>query len=257
MKIKTYKQMIADALSEVSEIFPWDLEENDNPAKILLDIREPYEFESMHIKDSINVPRGILEQSCEWDYEETEPELVRARDREIIVVCRSGYRSVLAAHAMQLLGYQSVVSLQTGLRGWKDFDQPLVDGKGADVDLDDADEYFTPGSILDMKVEHRSPLTHGLGERANVLFSRSPVFSLAPGSDVTRIGWFDTDEPLRSGWAWGQEHLEDGVAMAEADVGEGKLYLFGPEIVRRAEPHGTFKFLFNGIYYGGAESVRF
>ena len=40
--------------------------------------------------------------------------------------------------------------------------------------------------------------------------------------------------------------------MAEAHVGKGKLFLFGPEITFRAQPHGTFKFLFNGIYYGPA-----
>ena len=34
----------------------------------------------------------------------------------------------------------------------------------------------------------------------------------------------------------------------EADVGRGKLLLFGPEITFRAQPHGTFKFLFNGVY---------
>ena len=98
----------------------------------------------MHIAGSLNVPRGILESACEWDYEETVPELVRAREREIVVVCRSGYRSVLAAHSLQVLGYTNVVSLQTGLRGWKDYDQPLEDGAGNAVDLDDADVYFTP-----------------------------------------------------------------------------------------------------------------
>jgi rhodanese-related sulfurtransferase len=143
MKIKTYKQMIADALSEVSEIFPWDLEENDNPAKILLDIREPYEFESMHIKDSINVPRGILEQSCEWDYEETIPELVCCREREIIVICRSGYRSVLAAYTMKQMGYSNVKSLKTGLRGWNDYELPMVDKDENSVAIETADDYFS------------------------------------------------------------------------------------------------------------------
>jgi rhodanese-related sulfurtransferase len=104
----------------------------------------PDEFAAMHIDGSLNVPRGILESACEWDYEETVPELVRARDREVVVVCRSGYRSIMAAHAMNLLGYQDVCSLQTGLRGWKDYEQPLVDAAGEAVDLDDADRYFTP-----------------------------------------------------------------------------------------------------------------
>ena len=144
--MKNFIEMVRGCLSDVREIMPWDLEERmrDNPELLILDVREPQEFEAMHIAGSINVPRGILESACEWDYEETIPELVQAREREIVVVCRSGYRSVLAAHSMQVLGYGDVVSLQTGLRGWKDYDQPLEDGAGNDVDLDDADVYFTP-----------------------------------------------------------------------------------------------------------------
>jgi rhodanese-related sulfurtransferase len=144
--MKNFIEMVRGCLSDVREIMPWDLEERlqDNPDLLIVDVREPQEFEAMHIAGSINVPRGILESACEWDYEETVPELVQAREREVVVVCRSGYRSVLAAHSMQVLGYRDVVSLQTGLRGWKDYDQPLQDGGGNEVDLDDADVYFTP-----------------------------------------------------------------------------------------------------------------
>nr|WP_222932279.1 rhodanese-like domain-containing protein [Allochromatium humboldtianum] len=135
---------------------PWDLEERiqANPELLIVDVREPEEFAAMHIEGSINVPRGILESACEWDYEETVPELVQAREREIVVVCRSGYRSVLAAHSMNVLGYTNVVSLKTGLRGWKDYEQPLVDDEGRPVDLDDADVYFTPR----LRPEQRRPI---------------------------------------------------------------------------------------------------
>ncbi len=44
--------------------------------------------------------------------------------------------------------------------------------------------------------------------------------------------------------------------MLEAAVGKGKLFMFGPLIAFRAHPHGTFKFLFNGIYYGNAVPVK-
>lgn len=144
--MKNFLELIKECLGDVKEIMPWDLEERlrENPDLLLLDVREPPEFAAMHIDGSLNVPRGILESACEWDYEETEPELVRAREREIVVVCRSGYRSILATHAMTVLGYRHVASLQTGLRGWKDYEQPLVDGDGNAVDLDDADRYFTP-----------------------------------------------------------------------------------------------------------------
>jgi rhodanese-related sulfurtransferase len=144
--MKNFIEMIRGCLTDVREIMPWDLEERmqENPDLMILDVREPNEFDAMHIAGSLNVPRGILESACEWEYEETEPELVQAREREVVVVCRSGYRSVLAANSLQVLGYKDVVSLETGLRGWKDYDQPLEDANGQPVDLDDADVYFTP-----------------------------------------------------------------------------------------------------------------
>jgi rhodanese-related sulfurtransferase len=139
-----YMEMIKRALEHVPEMMPWDLEERmqENPDLLVLDVREPYEYDLMHIPGSMAVPRGILETACEWDYEETIPELVKARDREIVVVCRSGYRSVMAARAMQELGYKNVTSLKTGLRGWNDYEQPLQDSQSNKVELDDSDEYF-------------------------------------------------------------------------------------------------------------------
>ena len=144
--MRNFLELIKNCLSDIREILPWDLEERlqANPDLLIVDVREPDEFAAMHIAGSLNVPRGILESACEWDYEETVPELVQARDREVVVVCRSGYRSVLAAHSMNVLGYTNVVSLKTGLRGWKDYEQPLVDQDDQPVDLDDADVYFTP-----------------------------------------------------------------------------------------------------------------
>jgi rhodanese-related sulfurtransferase len=167
--VRNFLELIKDCLTDVREIMPWDMAARvaANPDLLIVDVREPYEFDAMHIEGSINVPRGILESACEWDYEETVPELVEAREREIVVVCRSGYRSILAAHSMQVLGYRNVVSLKTGIRGWKDYEQPLIDKAGASVDLDDADVYFTPvlrpeqmrpkGSPLGVRPEDKSP----------------------------------------------------------------------------------------------------
>jgi rhodanese-related sulfurtransferase len=97
----------------------------------------------MHIQDSLLVPRGILETACEYNYEETVPELVQAREREIVVVCRSGNRSALAAYTMQLLGYRNVSSMKTGLRGWNDYELPLVSASGRVVPIEEADEFFS------------------------------------------------------------------------------------------------------------------
>ncbi len=143
--MKNFNELVAESAKNVTEIFPWDLEErmNENPELLLLDIREPYEYEAMNIRNSINVPRGVLETACEWNYEETVPELVQAREREVVVACRSGNRSVFACEVMQKMGYKNVVSLKTGLRGWSDYDQPLVDKDGKEVDEDTAIDYFT------------------------------------------------------------------------------------------------------------------
>ena len=60
---------------------------------------------------------------------------------------------------------------------------------------------------------------------------------------MKRIGWFDTKTPLRSGWSWGESYLENGVVAFEAIIGKGRGVFFGPEILKRAQPHGTFKLL--------------
>jgi hypothetical protein len=49
--------------------------------------------------------------------------------------------------------------------------------------------------------------------------------------------------------------LAGGIAIADAQLGEGHIILYGPEIIFRAQPHGTFKLLFNGILYGSGERV--
>jgi hypothetical protein len=85
-----------------------------------------------------------------------------------------------------------------------------------------------------------------------VMFQSSPVFRVKEATgEIERVAWFDTKTPLRSGWAWGQEHLENGIAIADVPVGKGRLVLFGPEVLFRAQPHGTFKFVFNGIVRAG------
>jgi hypothetical protein len=64
------------------------------------------------------------------------------------------------------------------------------------------------------------------------------------------VAWFDTPAPLRSGWAFGQGYLAGGAEIVQAPIGQGRLVMFAPEITFRAQPHGTFKLLFNGIYLG-------
>ena len=107
-------------------------------------------------------------------------------------------------------------------------------------------DFYVPGSLLQARVENANPLGYGMPEHADFFFDNSPAFRLKSGGNV--IAWYDSAEPLRSGWAWGQKVLEGAAAVVELNVGKGKLVLYGPEILFRSQPHGTYKLLFNGIY---------
>ncbi|MBC8493665.1 MAG: rhodanese-like domain-containing protein [Candidatus Thioglobus sp.] len=146
-----YQQLVQNALATVEEVFPWDLEEEieADATLILLDIREADEFEMMHIKNSLHVPRGVLEGSCVWNYDDTVPELARARDQNIVVICRSGNRSVLAAQTMQLMGFENVRSLKMGIKGWNDNDIEMIDAQQNIVDIDKADEWLNKAISAD------------------------------------------------------------------------------------------------------------
>jgi hypothetical protein len=112
--------------------------------------------------------------------------------------------------------------------------------------------FYVPGSVLRVRVDNTVPPGYGFEEQVDVFVDNSPVFRLAPGAEgrgVRRVAWFEGPSPLRSGWAWGQRYLDGGVAVVDAPLGRGRVLLFGPEIVFRAQSHGTFKFLFNAIYY--------
>jgi hypothetical protein len=128
---------------------------------------------------------------------------------------------------------------------------------GADVPLR-SEKFYIPGSILRARVDVTDPLAHGLADTVDVFFDNTPAWTLEPDAElrgVRPVAWFDEGPLLRSGWAWGESYLHRSVQVAEAAVGQGKLFLYGPEIAFRGQPHGTFKLLFNGIFYGPAKTI--
>ena len=144
--MKKFMEYVAEAAKVVEEVMPWDLEEElkGSAAPLILDIGDPYEFDCMHIDGSSNVPRGVLESACEWDYEETIPELVNSRDRDIVIVCRSGHRSLLAGRTLKEVGFSNVRSMKNVLRGWNDYEMPMVRQDGEDPVIEaNSDMYFT------------------------------------------------------------------------------------------------------------------
>jgi len=120
------------------------------------------------------------------------------------------------------------------------------------------EKFYIPGTILEARLDPAHPVAFGMEDRAMVMWDESPAFRLEPDAarkGVRPVAWFDNPTPLRSGWAWGQQYLDQAVAILDAQVGKGHVVLYGPEVLWRAQPHGTFKLFFNGLYYGSATSA--
>jgi len=114
------------------------------------------------------------------------------------------------------------------------------------------EKFYIPGSVMQVTLDNNNASNWGMNATADVYFNASPVFKLLPDAiaqkQITPLAWYATASTLRSGWAFGQAYLQDGVAAFETNVGKGKLTVFGPEITFRAQTHGNFKLLFNQLY---------
>jgi hypothetical protein len=129
-------------------------------------------------------------------------------------------------------------------------------GQALDVGIEDAlvesgrpiprARFYIPGSILEVQVDKSRPVATGMRDTAMVMFSNSPAFRIT-GTNTRAIATYGEGNPLRSGWILGAQHLKQTVAMAEANVGKGKLYLLGPEVTFRGQAWGTMRLLFNAI----------
>jgi rhodanese-related sulfurtransferase len=88
-----------------------------DPKLVLLDVREDHEWERDHAAEAIHLGKGVLER----DLEKVVPDL----DREIVMYCGGGYRSVLTASAAQKMGYRNVFSLLGGYKAMVESHWPM------------------------------------------------------------------------------------------------------------------------------------
>jgi len=128
----------------------------------------------------------------------------------------------------------------------------LTEITAGEVKVLPAEKFYIPGSIMQAHIDSTQSAAWGMFGKSDVYFDSSPVFKVAPEAiakgQVNPIAWYASATTLRSGWAWGQNYLQDGVAAFESPVGAGKFFAFGPEITFRGQTQGTFKLLFNEFY---------
>jgi len=117
-----FLQVVNDARKRIRE---WTVEEVkarlDRGEKFsLIDVREESEWAKDHLPGAIHLGKGIIER----DIEQRVPDLNAA----MVLYCGGGFRSALAADNLQKMGYTNVISMDGGIRGWREKGFPLTTG---------------------------------------------------------------------------------------------------------------------------------
>ena len=87
---------------------------------VLVDVREESEFAKDHLPGAIHMGKGVIER----DVEQKVPDL----NTPLVLYCGGGFRSALAADSLQKMGYTNVISMDGGIRGWREKGYPLTKG---------------------------------------------------------------------------------------------------------------------------------
>jgi rhodanese-related sulfurtransferase len=117
------KEMVQEARASVEEVSVQDAHEGmrDGTVHMLIDVREPFEWDKGHLPDAVNVPRGLLELRADPESPVTNPDLSGNKDARVIVYCTKApsARSMLAAQTLGRMGYSNVAALRGGLEEWQ------------------------------------------------------------------------------------------------------------------------------------------
>ena len=112
----------------------------------------------------------------------------------------------------------------------------------------DQKTFYCPGSVLKIVVDPNAPAAFGMAPEAAAFFAGSRGFETDDSSVVSVARYAPAGELLMSGWLLGADKLAGRHALVEVPFGKGRVLLFGFRPQFRAQPHGTFKLLFNALY---------
>jgi len=216
----TFRDLLADARSHIRETDPAGAEALLADGHLLLDVREPDEYEQGAIPDSLHIPRGNLESNVE--------SRVTDRDQPMVVMCAGGVRSAFAADTLQQLGYTDVVSMEGGFNRWKD--------EGRD--------WRTPRTLSPEQRNRyqRHLLLPEVGEEGQLKLLDASVLMLGAGglgspaalyltaAGVGRIGIIDMDVVDESNLQRQILHNRDRVGERKVDSAKKTLTALNPDV---------------------------
>jgi rhodanese-related sulfurtransferase len=115
-----FLKLVEDAKKHVRECTTSDVKARLDTGEsfLLVDVREESEYAAGHVPTAVHIGRGILER----DIEDRVPD----KETEIVLYCGGGFRSALAAESLGKMGYEKVISMDGGIRGWKEAGYPLA-----------------------------------------------------------------------------------------------------------------------------------
>jgi hypothetical protein len=117
-------------------------------------------------------------------------------------------------------------------------------------------KFACPGSVLRMEFNSKHPVAYGMPDEAPGMFYGSTAFDIVPffeGKLPVVIAKYSGENLLMSGYLMGEKYLQNKAAAVDVPVGKGRVILLGFAVQNRAQPHGTYKLLFNSLYYGAAQ----
>jgi len=118
-----FLKIVDDARSRVRETTVDEVKKRmDRGDKfVLVDVREDREFDADHLPGAVHLGKGVIERDIEGKYPDAKTELV--------LYCGGGFRSAMAADNLQKMGYTNVISMDGGIREWREKAYPLEKGK--------------------------------------------------------------------------------------------------------------------------------
>jgi len=118
-----FLKIVDDARSRVRETTVDEVKKRlDRGDKfILVDVREDREFDADHLPGAVHLGKGVIERDIEGKYPDVKTEMV--------LYCGGGFRSAMAADNLQKMGYTNVISMDGGIREWREKAYPLEKGK--------------------------------------------------------------------------------------------------------------------------------